>query len=247
MTTLPDAADTHEWVSFEHEGDTWMFDVTFLTSNWSCIWNDGCLGVLDEPDAEAGLGCCSFGAHFSDEADRRRVLDAAEHLTPEQWQHHDRVVDVPATVEVDDEGAWTTVLVDNACVFLNRPGFRGGHGCALHRAALEAEESIVTWKPEVCWQLPLRLEHHEDENGHSVSTLRQWRRHDWGTGGDDFHWWCTEDNLAFVEHTPVYHRLRDEIVGLVGEQLTDRLTDYLDRRGVTTFLPHPAIRRGGER
>ena len=37
------------------------------------------------------------------------------------------------------------------------------------------------------------------------------------------------------------------IVGLVGADLMDRLTDYLDRRGTTTFLPHPAIRRGGDR
>ena len=243
MTTFPDAADTHEWVSFEHDGDTWMFDVTFLTSNWSCIWNEGCLGVLDEPNPESGHGCCSFGAHFSDDDDLRRVLGAAEKLTPDQWQHHDRVETVGEAVEVDDDDAWTTVLVDDACIFLNRPGFPGGHGCALHRAALEADDSIVDWKPEVCWQLPLRLEHHEDENGHSVSTLRQWRRHDWGTGGDDFHWWCTEDNLAFVEHTPVYQRLRDEIVGLVGAELMDRLTEYLDGRGTTTFLPHPAIRR----
>ena len=247
MTTLPDAADTHEWVSFEHEGDTWMFDVTFLTSNWSCIWNEGCLGVLDEPNPDSGHGCCSFGAHFSDDTDLRRVLEAAERLSPEQWQHHGRIETVGEAVEVDDDDAWTTVLVDDACVFLNRPGFAGGHGCALHRAATEAGESLVDWKPEVCWQLPLRLEHHEDENGHSVSTLRQWRRHDWGTGGDDFHWWCTEDHLAFVEHTPVYQRLRDEIVGLVGPALMDRLTAYLDRRGSTTFLPHPAIRRGGDR
>lgn len=175
------------------------------------------------------------------------MLRAAATLTPDQWQHHDRVDQADEAVERDGERNWTTVVVDDACIFLNRPGFAGGHGCALHRGALEAEESIVDWKPEVCWQLPLRLEHHEDENGHSVSTLRQWRRHDWGTGGDDFHWWCTEDDLAFVDHTPVYLRLRDEIVALVGHELTDRLTTYLDRRGVSTFLPHPAIRRGGPR
>ena len=30
-----------------------------------------------------------------------------------------------------------TRLVDDACIFLNRPGFAGGAGCAFHIAALE--------------------------------------------------------------------------------------------------------------
>lgn len=228
-------------MSFEHDGETYLFDVTFLTSNWTCIWNDGCLGVRATPDPGAGEGCCSFGAHFSDDEDRERTIAAAASLTPEQWQFHR----APESTVEEDDGTWVTTLVDNACVFLNRPGFAGGHGCALHAGALQAGESIVAWKPEVCWQLPLRLEWHEDENGHSVGTLRQWRRHDWGGGGDDFHWWCTEDALAFVERTPVYTRLHDEIVGLVGAEVYDRLCRYLDRRGQETFLPHPAIRRTG--
>lgn len=242
MTTPhPDATDTHEWVSFEHDGDTYVLDVTFLTSNWACIWNDGCLGVRAEPDPGAGEGCCSFGAHFSDDADLRRTLEAAARLDPAGWQHHRHPDDC---VELDGD-TWTTTLVDDACVFLNRPGFPGGHGCALHAGAIGAGQSIVDWKPEVCWQLPLRLEWHEDENGHAVGTLRQWRRHDWGGGGDGFHWWCTEDALAFVERTPVYERHRDEIVALVGAEIYERLVAYLDRRGLDTFLPHPARRRTG--
>ncbi|MGI9621509.1 MAG: hypothetical protein ACR2PK_01635 [Acidimicrobiales bacterium] len=242
MIAHPDAADSHEWVSFEHDGETWMFDVTFLVSNWSCIWNEGCLGVASEPDPEAGEGCCSFGAHFSDDNDRHRVQDAAARLSAGQWQNHQ----APDVFKQGEDGSWRTVLVDGACVFLNRPGFDGGHGCALHRGAEEAGESHLTWKPEVCWQLPLRLEYHEDENGHTVATLRQWRRHDWGSGGDDFHWWCTEDDLAFVENTPVYQRLREELVAMAGEAVTTRLNEYLDRRGVEVFLPHPASRRASQ-
>ncbi|MFV2040055.1 MAG: hypothetical protein ACC660_07420, partial [Acidimicrobiales bacterium] len=134
------------------------------------------------------------------------------------------------------------VLVDDACVFLNRVGHPGGHGCALHRAADEAGRPSLEWKPEVCWQLPLRLEHHEDENGHEVATLRQWRRHDWGAAGSELHSWCTEDHLAFVEHTPVYQRLNAEIAALVGEDLFVRLSHYLDCRGHETLLAHPAIK-----
>ena len=80
--------DAHEWVSFEDpdEERTWVFDVTFLTSNWTCIFGQGCQGVLTGPAPELVHGCCSYGAHFTDAADRRRVERIAATLTAEQWQ-----------------------------------------------------------------------------------------------------------------------------------------------------------------
>ena len=41
--SLADHEDLHEWVSFEDpdEDRTWLFDVTFLTSNWNCIFGRG--------------------------------------------------------------------------------------------------------------------------------------------------------------------------------------------------------------
>ena len=64
-------ADAHEWVSFEDpdEERTWVFDVTFLTSAWSCIYGNGCPGVLTGPAPELEHGCCSYGAHFVDKAE----------------------------------------------------------------------------------------------------------------------------------------------------------------------------------
>ena len=44
-----------------------MFDVTFLLSRWTCIFGDGCQGVLTGPAPELVQGCCSYGAHFTDE------------------------------------------------------------------------------------------------------------------------------------------------------------------------------------
>jgi hypothetical protein len=77
----------HEWVSFEtDDGDTYVFDLTFLTSAWTCIFGQGCLGVLDGPAPELGHGCCSYGAHFTDADDVRRVRGAAARLTTADWQ-----------------------------------------------------------------------------------------------------------------------------------------------------------------
>ncbi|NNE73543.1 MAG: hypothetical protein HKN26_07765 [Acidimicrobiales bacterium] len=254
--TLPDSA--HEWVSFDDsDGDTWVFDLTFLTSNWSCIFGAGCLGINDTPTPELEQGCCSFGAHFTDVEDQQRVAHFAERLTPDQWQLHDQVDGDPFEIDPDadepdaDErgtgaGVPTTLMtkrIDGACCFLNRPGFEGGAGCALHRAALEADERPLDWKPDVCWQLPLRLEHHEDDNGHDTYTLREWKIRDWGSGGADFHWWCTSDDLAFVEHRPVHETLADELRELCGDEPYDLLRQYLAQRAPEQLLPHPVLRR----
>ena len=75
-----------EWVSFDHDGDTYLFDVSFLTSNWRCIFGQGCKGVLDHDATDLGQGCCSHGAHFADTPDRTRVRRQAARLTADQWQ-----------------------------------------------------------------------------------------------------------------------------------------------------------------
>jgi hypothetical protein len=126
---------------------------------------------------------------------------------------------------------------------LNRTGFERGTGCALHVAALDRAERPMDWKPEVCWQLPLRLTHHVDEVGHSQHTLREWKRRDWDEGGAEFHWWCTEAPDAFIDSDVVLHTLRDEIVGLVGEAVFLRLIEELElREREGTPVPHPARR-----
>jgi hypothetical protein len=240
---MTESADRHEWVSFEIDDTTYQFDVTFMTSNWSCIYGDGCLGVLTEPAPELVQGCCSYGAHFVDKADRKRVERLAAQLTVEDWQHKRKADKRGGPIHKNDHGEWVTRTVDGACIFLNRPDFPGGPGCALHQKALREGERPLDWKPLVCWQLPLRFDEHTDDNGARTVILREWKRHDWGEGGQEFHWWCTESPHAFVDHRPVFETLRDEIVELVGEEPYDALVDYLKQRGTETFLPHPALKK----
>jgi hypothetical protein len=238
-------ADAHEWVSFEdpEEERTWVFDVTFLTSPWTCIYGRGCQGVLTGPAEELVQGCCSYGAHFTDEDDVARVVAVAETLTADQWQFRAQGRK-RGVVKTTKSGDTVSRLVDDACVFLNRPGFPGGPGCALHRAALERGERPLDLKPTVCWQLPLRREDTEHDDGHVTTTVSQWERRHWGGGGDEFHWWCTESPDAFVGTRPVYEELRDELVETVGVVVYDMLVKYLeDRKGTpVALLPHPALR-----
>ena len=175
--------DTHEWISFEDEEEerTWTFDVSFLASNWTCIFGHGCQGVLTGPAPELVQGCCSYGTHLVDKQDARRVLKAAATLTPEDWQNHGTK---KSLIHVNKAGETVTRLLGDACVFLNRPGFPAGAGCAFHIAAVRRGVDPMTLKPEVCWQLPLRREDQvDDEEGHVTSVIRQWDRRHWGKGG----------------------------------------------------------------
>jgi hypothetical protein len=236
--------DLHEWMSFDDpDGNTWNFDLSFLTSNWSCIWGTGCPGILDDPAPELVQGCCSYGAHFADKADRKRVAKYAEQLDDETWQFRAESDELGGPIHKNDEGEWVTRMHEGACIFLNRPDFEGGPGCALHGAALRAGERPLDWKPEVCWQLPLRRVDEEQEDGSVISTLTEFGREGWGEGGEDFAWWCTEAPEAFTASEAVYRSLDVELRKMLGKKLHRAVVAYLDARAASRDLPavvHPA-------
>jgi hypothetical protein len=241
MATAP----VHEWVSFEDpdEDRTWVFDVTFLTSRWTCIFGRGCQGVLTEPAPELVHGCCSYGAHFVDKDDVARVERFAGELTDDEWQFRRRARQ-KGIVRRTKQGETITRLVDGACIFLNRPGFPTGPGCALHQAAVARGVHPLQLKPEVCWQLPLRREDHVADDGHVTSTLGQWDRRHWGAGGAEFAWWCTEAPEAFVGDAPVYEEMAAELTAMTSKKVYKTLVSYLkDRKErVRIPLPHPTVR-----
>ncbi len=248
MSPRPDPvapADAHEWVSFDDPDElrTWVFDVTFLLSGWECIFGRGCQGVLTGPAPELVQGCCSYGAHFTGDEDVARVKAAAKQLTAEQWQFR-KEGRRDGLVTKDADGTRVTRLVGDACIFLNRPGFPAGAGCALHKAALDRGVEPLELKPDVCWQLPLRREDTTDDSGRVTTTVTQWDRKHWGGGGEEFHWWCTEAPEAFGGRRAVYQTMAAELRALTSEAVYARLADYLDsRKKGTAPLPHPAVRR----
>jgi hypothetical protein len=237
---MPVANDLHDFIAFEDpdEDKTWMFDATFLRSSWSCIFGRGCQGIYTTPTPELSQGCCSMGAWFLDDDDLARVELHAKRLTDANWQFRSKAGERFWRLRGKEDK--TTRLVQDACIFLNRPDFAEGAGCALHLAALQAGERPLDWKPTVCWQLPLRLEDETDGHGHITSILREWKRRDWGDGGDEFAWWCTDSPLAFVGGDPVYRSLKEELVEMIGSKVYKMLVAQLER---PVFLPHPVMRR----
>jgi hypothetical protein len=200
-----------------HDGaTTWRFDRDFLASRWVCLWGRGCQGIGPEPAAELGLGCCSIGADLGDEDEARMIAALAATLAPEIFEQHAEAADNGI---FSDEARTHTRVVDGACVFLNRPSFAGGAGCALHLAALEAGESPREWKPSVCWQLPIKVDWEPGVGDREVATVRRWTRRDWGAEGETMAWCCTESPSASVGERPVIDSLGAELEAVVGTEV----------------------------
>jgi hypothetical protein len=256
-----DAPHHDDFVEIVDDDTVWRFERAFLTSNWRCLFGQGCQGILSVPTEELGQGCCSLGAHFGDGAagqeEARQVSAYAAMLMPTQWQYHavgtadhaapssvistdDVACADPGPADVGgifgDRERTHTRVVDGACVFLNRPGFAGGEGCALHIAALEHGDSPTEWKPSVCWQLPLRIDwallDASDPAGPETTTVRRWSRADWGEHGTTMAWCCTErvgGGEAYTATEAVVDTLADELRALAGDVVYVRLRGELRR------------------
>jgi len=214
-----------------HDGDTvWRFDVAFLTSNWMCIWGRGCQGILPEPAEHLGQGCCSLGDDLDGEDEARNIGALAATLGAAHFEHH---AEAREGGVFGDVARTTTRVVDGACIFLNRPGFPGGAGCALHLEAARSGESPLVWKPSVCWQLPIKVDWEPGPGDTEVATVRRWERDDWGNEGRTMAWCCTEGDRAYVGEKAVIDSLGEELEAVVGT------TVYVELRSRLTGSPAP--------
>ena len=266
MPELPlDAART--WVEFvdpacdqDEQPQVFRCDLTWLTSSWTCLYANGCKGIYaDRPDD----GCCTLGAHFTEKADRKRVQSAMAQLDAGTWQFHAEATGPKGWTEKQD-GAHKTRVVDGACIFLNRPGFTAGDGCALHQLALRTGREPHLLKPEVCWQLPIRRTYRTVERPDGTSYLEasigEYDRRAWGPGGHDLDWYCSSNSEAHVGSQPVYLSNAAELRELMGPGayavLAQHCKAHLDhvaavratgRRQALRLLVHPATLAAGRR
>jgi hypothetical protein len=225
-------------------------DLTWLTSRWSCIFGRGCRGIYADRPSD---GCCTLGAHFADRDDERRVGRAVRQLTSAQWQYRSAArkggwveLEDPDHVAEGEQPGRKTRIVDGACIFLNRPGFPAGEGCALHLLALDQGRDLTETKPDVCWQLPIRRQYRTvtrtDETSYTEVSIGEYGRDGWGPGGADLDWYCTANTEAHHGNRPVYANYRAELTALMGPRayavLVDLCAEFESRRG--RRLRHPA-------
>ena len=223
--------------SFEEirDGDVlWRFDTQFLASNWTCIWGRGCLGIAPDPAPDLGLGCCSIGADLGDVDEARMISALAATLHPLRFERYEDAIEGGI---FSDGTRLHTRVVDGACIFLNRPGFEGGAGCALHLAAVDLGESPTDWKPSVCWQLPIKVDWETGQGDTEVATVRRWSRRDWGEEGETMAWCCTEGPLAYVGEERLVDSMGAALEEIAGSSVVDELRQRM------TVAPTPSSSR----
>lgn len=238
-----------EWIEFLDPADDEHLiaaDLTWLLSRWTCVFGTpACQGIIEgRPDD----GCCSHGAFLSDDDDRRKLAKAVKKLTAQDWQLMDKGLGKKGyleTDELDDGPALRTRRHHGACIFLNRPDFDGGAGCALHLMALRTDVEPLTVKPEVCWQLPIRRTQDWVDRPDGVQILRteirEYDRRGWGAGGLDLNWYCSGSPDAHVGARPVWQSYAPELTELLGEPAYAELARHCKRReGLGLVAVHPA-------
>jgi hypothetical protein len=241
-----------EWVTVIDGDDNhlhYTFDVSFLTSNYACIYGDGCPGI--EPEGSApDKACCVHGAYLTEDEEASEIEAKLELLDPSVMQFHELATEKGVWV-TDEDGDLHTRLVDGACIFANRTQFAEDNndprmmGCALHHLADKLGDHHMTHKPVVCWQVPLHRTVEEkvanDGEPLEVHTIAAYERGTWGEGGADFDWWCTEEPAAFTGREPVYRSMEFELREMVGDVVYEELQTFLDGRrrqkNVVRFLP----------
>lgn len=220
------------WIEFDNPDDPediFRCDLTWLTSNWHCIYGAGCQGIKQ---SQPNAGCCALGAHFADKADEKRVTKFVAQLTPETWQHYK--AGQKSWVEVDEDGDRKTRVHKGGCIFLNDADFPAGGGCALHHLAARTGKKITETKPDVCWQLPIRRDFGwrklEDGTRRHIITIEEYTRAGWGPGGHDLHWYCTSNTEAHTAAQPVYVTEKDTLVELMGAAAYKVLVKHCEAR-----------------
>jgi hypothetical protein len=238
-----------EWIEFVDPADAEHViraDLTWLLSSWTCVFGKACHGIIKE---RGGEGCCSHGAFFTDSDDEERVRKAAKRLTPQTWQHFRRGFKNYTEMDTIDgknpARRTATQGEDAPCVFLNDPDFPGGGGCALHAQALRDGVHPLEYKPDVCWQLPVRRDqdwvNRPDGTKVLVTVLTEFDRRGWGSGGHDLDWWCTSSPEAHVGREPMYLSYEPELTALVGKAAYAKLAEMCAARIKTGLVaPHPA-------
>ena len=243
---MPD--DLHEWVSFEDpdEERTWVFDLTFLTSPWTCIYG------RRVPRRPHGSGRRPRAGLLQLRRPLRRRGRRGQAMLELRRAAHPGAVAVPrrghrkaGPTKVNKAGEIKTRLVDGACIFLNRPGFEGGIGCALHSAALEPPASARSTGSPRCAgssrcgsrttpRTPTATSPPRCGSGSGATGARAAPS---STGG------APSPTTPSSTTRPVYETLRDEIVEMVGQKAYDLLAEHVASRGTERYLPHPALRR----
>ena len=223
------STDVNQWADFPHlelTGWVWRVDVSLMVSHYGCIYGRGCKGTTSIPE----FGCCAIGFSHTDKDDAARMDRHVDKLKDSEWQYHQHRA--KWWEPKGEDGVNGGMIVDGACVFLNRADHPNGPGCALHQAALKRGKNPVNWKPDICNMVPLHVTPDED---HRVMTVSRYHSYDWRADKNPdaiflFDWWCgcdNEDNSAWDNERMLYVTMRDTLVKILKLETYNKLCEFI--------------------
>ncbi len=230
-----------EWLTFPAPDDPdrqYRVNVSFLLSNYQCIFGQGCLGSLNKKPS-ADYGCCERGVTFIDEDDFDHVEEMVGQLTAEDCDNIDHVRGRGWYLSSKSGKPYKTRKIDSLCIFGNRTGGPAGKpGCAFHHLAARQGKHHTETKPFICWSVPLNFssEEPEEPGGRDTTIVSAFTADAWGGTADDeeadgrghLGWWCIDTPDAYRGAEPVYRTMEHELRKGIGDAAYERMAELLD-------------------
>jgi hypothetical protein len=242
-----------DWVTFTGpSGKVYQANVSFLLSNYNCIYGQGCHGLLNRYTDFSDVACCERGVTFIDDDDFNHVSQMVTELTEEDCDNIDHVRTKGWYISGKNGKPYKTRKMNDGCIFANRTGGSAGKpGCAFHHLAERTERHYADTKPYICWTVPLLFGNEIDleEGGPEIIQISAFTSDSWG-GDEDrdgkrghMGFWCIDAPDAYGDSRAVYQSNGYELRKLMGNEDYDYMVELIRDR---TPTPMPgAVRNDG--
>ena len=176
-----------DWLTVwnDDDGYTTRVNLSFLASNWKCIYGQGCPGIFPKSATTIApdIACCMDGFYMVDQDDYNTVDKHVGMLTPDDWdselqREYTRtgkwaIARRPFTGDDEEDDGKSNVksrVIRGGCIFANRAdgsvGSTGKIGCAfLHMGnrlnagehdIFDNSEEHKNYMPHVCSTVPIK-------------------------------------------------------------------------------------------
>lgn len=234
------AAGPIEWLTFPAPDDPerqFRINVSFMLSNYRCIYGCGCPGLLNH-HAQPDIACCELGVRFMDDDDFAHVSAMVDQLTPEDCDNLDHVR-TRGWYKLKGKRPYETKILGAGCIFANRTGGPADKpGCAFHHLAGRLGVHPSETKPFICWTIPLNFSDEEpiEPDGPSTTIVSAFTADAWGGTADEeepdgrghMGYWCVDTPDAYSGAEPVYRSMEHELRKGMGDAAYERMVELLD-------------------
>jgi hypothetical protein len=223
----------------DDDGHQFRVNVSFLLSNYRCIYGCGCPSISADP-ARSHLGCCGHGVEFVSDDDFDHVAAMVDELTGEDSDNIAQIRGPKGWYQAQAGVPFKTRKLDGACIFANRPtGPTGKIGCSFHHLAERTGRHPADTKPDICWRVPLNYSTEEpaEPNGRDTTIVSAFGADAWG----NVTWWCIDTPDAYNAPDPVYRTFEHELRKGMGDAGYERLVELLQE------IPAPRHPMPGQR